>query len=360
MLGFNLKDYDFDLPQNLIAQKPTKKREDSRLLIYDRKTDSIQHKKFADIVEYFGADDLLILNNSKVIPAKLVGLRITPRQSFEIVLVEEIADGGNFVDFSVIAKISKMKIGQIFEFPENITAEYIERIGELAIFRFNLGRENFYKFIDEQGKMPLPPYIKRTNDFDLCDREDRQRYQTVYAKTKGSIAAPTAGLHFTSAILSQLENNGSFVKYVTLHVGIGTFKPIKTESIKEHIMMPEKYEISDDVFEMLKNKARLITSVGTTSTRTIENFFRTNEKIGKTDLYIYPGHEFFIDRLITNFHVPRSTPLMLVAAFIADGLRKQGEDRYIENSTKILKKIYREAIDMEYRFYSYGDSMFVK
>jgi S-adenosylmethionine:tRNA ribosyltransferase-isomerase len=355
--GINLSDYNFDLPEYLIAQKPAIKRDSSKLLIYDRKKDTILHKNFSDIFNYFSFDDALILNNSKVIPAKLIGTNILNHKKIDIVLVEELSSTENFIEFSVITKISKLKINQIFEFPENIKAEFVSRNDDLAVFRFFLTKTNFYLFLDKYGKMPLPPYIKRENDF--LDDNDKNSYQTVYAKNLGSIAAPTAGLHFTDDILKKIADNGALVKHITLHVGMGTFKPIKTENIQEHKMLPERYEISDEIVNLLQNKTKNITSVGTTTTRTIESFFINQQNTGATDLYINPGHKFHIDRLITNFHVPKSTPLMLLTAFIADGVRDAGESKYIPKSIEILKKIYAEAIKKEYRFYSYGDSMFV-
>ena len=341
-LGFNLSDYDFDLPESSIAQKPAEIRDNSKLLIFDRKTETITHKYFYEIDQYFNENDLLVLNNSKVIPARLFGEKENGAK-IDVVIVEEIANR----EFTVITKLAKLKVGQKIIFTDKLEAIFLGRKDEYGVLKFNLNKHDFYVEIEGHGKMPLPPYIKRE-----ADEKDRDRYQTVYAKNSGSIAAPTAGLHFTKEVLAKIKARETLIEYVTLHVGVGTFKPIKTDQIKEHKMMAEEYEIPEDFF---KNKKR-ITTVGTTSTRTLESFAKTGKLMDKTDLYIYPGHKFFIDRLITNFHVPHSTPLMLVAAFIADGL--EGENK-VERAVKILKKIYAEAIEKGYRFYSYGDAMLI-
>ena len=405
--GYKLSDYDFELPEHCIAQKPIDKRDNSKLLIYDRKSDTITHKHFYDIINYFNEDDILVLNNSKVIPAKLIGYKADTMGKIDIVLIEELNSGADFIEFSVITKLSKLKKGQRIIFKHrsftdvqddashsrhskqqqqghskqqqqghskqqqqrhserseesHIYATYIDRKNDYAILCFDKSKAEFYANLEEYGKMPLPPYIKRNND-DLEDNNDRDRYQTVYAEDKGSIAAPTAGLHFTDEILAKISNKNTCIDYLTLHVGIGTFKPIKTNKITEHIMMSEQYLIPENFANIIRSKIKnkkLITSVGTTSTRTLESFAKTDKLSDKTDLYIYPGHEFFIDRLITNFHVPHSTPLMLVSAFIADGFKKNKKENHIAKSVDTLKRIYKEAIDNNYRFYSYGDSMLV-
>jgi S-adenosylmethionine:tRNA ribosyltransferase-isomerase len=358
-LGKDIKDYDFDLPQELIAQKPLESRSSSKFLVYDSKKDVIFHKNFYQITEFFDDNDLLVLNNSKVIPAKLIA-KINDKY-IEIILVEEVCIGDSFIDFSVITRLSKIKQNQEFIFNDKVKAVFLKRTDDLmnGIFRFNLSKSEFYDFLEDYGKMPLPPYIKRDVDFLEIDEADKNRYQTVYAKNLGSIACPTAGLHFTDDILENLLEKGVLIKYLTLHVGIGTFRPIKTENIQEHKMLPEKYLMSDDLANILKQKNKRLTSVGTTSTRTIESFNLTGKTIDSTALYIYPEHRFYIDRLITNFHVPKSTPLMLMSAFLADKLRKNGEENYIQKSIEIFHRIYKEAIDKKYRFYSYGDSMMI-
>ncbi len=357
--GRSLNDYAFNLPETLIAQHPSVKRDESKLLIYDRAKDSISHKKFRDISDYFSSQDLLILNNSKVKPAKLVCLKIKSQVFFEIVLVQEISSRENSVDFLVLVKSSKLKIGDEFSIGEVdiLRAEFLEKRGELCLFRFYCDRLELEVFVEKFGKMPLPPYIKRSISGE--NNDDKIRYQTIYANTLGSIASPTAGLHFTTDVLQKIKDSGAAVKFITLHVGIGTFKPIKTQNIEDHKMLAEAYEICNDTADLLLQKQKILTSVGTTSTRTLENFFISKQKIGETDLYIYPGHKFFINRLITNFHVPNSTPLMLVCAFLADWLNSQSVPDSNRESIKILKKIYAEAISKNYRFYSYGDSMFV-
>ncbi|MDR0675944.1 MAG: tRNA preQ1(34) S-adenosylmethionine ribosyltransferase-isomerase QueA [Elusimicrobiota bacterium] len=361
--GMNLNEYNFTLPHKLISQKPLLKRDSAKFLIYDVSKDKIYHKIFNQISDYFSENDLIILNDSKVIPAKLTA-KINNNTFIEIILIEELTFGENFIDFSIITKLSKIKKNQEFIFKEDIRAIYLGRTKDLTdgILRFWTNRATFYKFIYEFGKMPLPPYIKRNSNFLGLDEFDKKRYQTVYAKNLGSIACPTAGLHFTKDIFENLKKRNVMIKYLTLHVGLGTFRSIKTHRIEEHNMLKEKYEISKEVSILLKNKEKRLTSVGTTTTRTIESFYKTGKKEDFTDLFIYSGHKFIIDRLITNFHVPKSTPLILTVAFLADKIRKEGEvdsNKSVENALKIFKKIYKEAIDKKYRFYSYGDSMMI-
>ncbi|MCP4482272.1 MAG: tRNA preQ1(34) S-adenosylmethionine ribosyltransferase-isomerase QueA [bacterium] len=346
--GFKLSDYDFNLPEYLIAQKPANLRDQSKLLVYDHKKDSITHTYFYDIAKYFTKEDLLILNNSKVIPARLFGVKENGGQ-IDVVLVEELSQGINFLEILVMTKFSKLKIGYKIIFTDKLTAIFLGRQGDYAVLRFNLPKYPFYEEAIKCGKMPLPPYIKRE-----ADEADEARYQTIYAEHDGSIAAPTAGLHFTDTVFKKIEAKQTMVDYVTLHVGMGTFKPIKTDNINEHKMLAEEYQISQKLANKLKSGEKRVTVVGTTSTRTVESFFKTGKLSDKTNMYIFPGHEFFINRLITNFHVPHSTPLMLVAAFLVNAF--EGD---IPLGVKTFKRLYQEAIRSEYRFYSYGDSMFI-
>lgn len=347
MHGLNLTDYDFDLPNQLIAQRPLEKRDSSRLLIYDTSNDKIYHRNFIDIKEYFGENDLLILNKSRVLNSKIILESI--KKKFDIVLVDEIEMIGEKIIFSCLAK--KLKKDLFLYFDGTKIARCLGTQNNLFLLEFYFSREDFYAFLDKYGQMPLPPYIKRQpDDF------DKNRYQTVYSQEGGSIAAPTAGLHFTNEILNTIEKRNTLIKYLSLHVGIGTFKPIKSENIKDHVMLPEKYEIDKNLSDILRKNKRVITSVGTTTTRTLESFFSTYKLKDSTNMYINIGHNFHIDRLLTNFHVPRSTPLILLVAFLAYKLKKEDSTK---NPIDVFQKIYGNAIKNGYRFYSYGDSMFV-
>ena len=250
----DLKNYDFDLDSSLIAQKPLKNREESKFLVYDTFSDKIFHKHFFDIVDFFDKDDYIILNNSKVIPVKIL-VNSKEGHKRELLLVEEIKTGKDFTDYSVLTKLSKFKTGDIFYF-NDIKVEFLKRtVDNLnGIFRFYINKIKLVEYLDNFGKMPLPPYIKRKQDFLEIDLFDKTRYQTVYAKNPGSIACPTAGLHFTGEILEKLKAKGVKIEKLTLHVGIGTFRPIKTDNILEHKMLSERYFISDDLVKILLDK----------------------------------------------------------------------------------------------------------
>jgi len=333
----NTADFDYNLPEKLIAIRPLKNRSNSRLLVVHN-DGKIEHRIFTDIINYLSEGDLLILNNSKVFPAKLMGKRDNGKP-IEILLVKEIKE--SFWEVLTKGKYT----GKVY-FEDNFQAEIKD--GCIARFEF---KGNFFDLIWEHGYMPLPPYIKRKPD-----KSDIQTYQTIYAKYEGSIAAPTAGLHFTRQLLSMIQSKGVKIREVTLHVGIGTFKPIRTEKIEDHIMDKEYFELDshliDDIINA-KESGNKIFAVGTTTTRVLEGFisnrcntFCMNGKIkGDTDIFIYPGYKFkAIDSLITNFHLPKSTPLMLASA-------KCGSD--------LLFKAYSEAINQKYRFLSYGDAMLI-
>lgn len=355
----DLKNYDFSLDSSLIAQKPLEVRDEAKFLVYDTLHDKIFHKKFFDIPEFFKKGDYIILNNSKVIPVKIF-INSRTFEKREILLVKEINSGKDFIDYIFLGKLSKFKTGDIFYF-NDIKIEFLSRtLDNLnGICRFYASKEKLIEYLNNFGKMPLPPYIKREQDFLEIDKFDKDRYQNVYAKHLGSIACPTAGLHFTNRVLEKLEFLGIKIKKLTLHVGIGTFRPIKTNNILEHEMLGEKYFISDDLVDILLNENSNITSCGTTTTRSIENFFLEKEKDGIANIFIYPSYKFHINRLITNFHVPKSTPLILMVAFLSHKLKNNGEPDSIKKAFLIFHKIYEEAINKNYRFYSYGDSMMI-
>jgi S-adenosylmethionine:tRNA ribosyltransferase-isomerase len=338
------KDFYYELPEELIAQHPLKNREESRLLILDRKTGEIEHRKFKDIVEYLNPRDCLVLNDTRVIPARLFGNRIGKEEKIEFLLLKNIE--GN--RWEVLVKPGKkVKPGVKIEFGDGLLVSEVISIeeGGTRIVEFTYDGI-FEEILDRLGEMPLPPYIKEK-------LEDKERYQTVYSKKKGSAAAPTAGLHFTKELLSDIEKKGVNLVFITLHVGLGTFRPVKVENIEEHNMHSEYYEVTEEAAKIIndtrKNGGRVI-AVGTTSTRTLETIATEDGKVeakkGWTDIFIYPGYKFkAIDGLITNFHLPESTLLMLVSAFAG--------------REKILNA-YRIAVEKRYRFFSFGDAMFIK
>lgn len=338
------KDFYYELPEELIAQHPLKNREESRLLILDRKTGEIEHRKFKDIVDYLNPGDCLVLNDTRVIPARLFGNRIGKEEKIEFLLLKNI-EGSRW---EVLVKPGKkVKPGTKVEFGNGLLVSEVLSIEEGGTRIVEFTYEGiFEEILDRLGEMPLPPYIKEK-------LEDKERYQTVYSKKKGSAAAPTAGLHFTKELLSDIEKKGVNLVFITLHVGLGTFRPVKVENIEEHNMHSEYYEVTEDAAKIIndtrKNGGRVI-AVGTTSTRTLETIAtvdgRVEAKKGWTDIFIYPGYKFkAIDGLITNFHLPESTLLMLVSAFAG--------------REKILNA-YRIAVEKRYRFFSFGDAMFIK
>ncbi|MBU4457361.1 MAG: tRNA preQ1(34) S-adenosylmethionine ribosyltransferase-isomerase QueA [Candidatus Omnitrophica bacterium] len=356
-----LTDFDYNLPKELIAQYPSEAREESRLLVLHRETGKIEHRIFRDIVGYFNQGDFLALNNTKVVPARLVGRKQSGGKIEALVLFGEGCPPAVAGEVSLASRRSRgplaervkdecevllkptrgCKIGSKLIFGDGELKAEVSMIENGRRFlRFECNG-NFEKLLDKFGKMPLPPYIKR----EPVD-SDRDRYQTVYADKKGAVAAPTAGLHFTKDILSQISRKGVDVDYVTLHVGYGTFKPVKVEDITAHKMEEEYFEIDKKVIEKLKNKKQRTIAVGTTTCRALETVF--SEPLayhGWTDLFIYPPREFKrVDALLTNFHLPRTTLLMLVSAFCG---------------RELLMKAYEEAIRERYRFYSYGDAMLI-
>jgi S-adenosylmethionine:tRNA ribosyltransferase-isomerase len=339
-------DFDFSLPKNLIADRPRQERDYSRLCVA-RRNGKIEHRRFIDLLDYLDEGDLLLLNDTKVLPARII-VDKPDGKKLDILFIRQINEEG---EWEVIYKGDFN--GTIFVANRFVAEICIERIEEKKIKKIkflNLEPEKIVDFLWQYGLMPLPPYINR-----MPDEDDRVRYQTVYAEKEGSIAAPTAGLHFTERLFHKLREKGVYVEKITLHIGVGTFKPIRTEKLKSHRMDPEYFEINKRVLDKIKETKRSkkkVIAVGTTVTRAVEGFFSENYKNidslngvvkGYTDIFIYPGYRFkCVDAIVTNFHLPKSTPLMLISAFLG-----------FEN----LLKAYNEAISMGYRFFSYGDAM---
>lgn len=339
-----LSEFDYNLPEELIAQTPLQKRDTSRLMVLNRKERTIEDKHFYDILDYLHASDILVRNNTKVIPARLYGTKEETNGHVEVLLLKDL---GNNVWECLVGNARIVKMGTIITFGDGSLKAKCIYIGEEGIRHFEMIYDGiFYEILDHLGTMPLPPYIKEK-------LEDSSRYQTVYAKIEGSAAAPTAGLHFTDEILQKVQEKGVEILDVTLHVGLGTFRPVKVDDVLEHHMHSEFYMIDEETAQKLnqaKANGQRIISVGTTSTRTLEanykkygQFKATQES---TDIFIYPGYQFeAIDALITNFHLPKSTLVMLVSAF-AD--------------KEFIMKAYHHAVEEKYRFFSFGDCMFIQ
>jgi len=338
------EDFDFDLPEELIAQTPLEKRDTSRLLVLDKETGKIEHHHFTDILDYMEKGDTLVLNDTKVIPARLYGVKEETGAVIEVLMLN---DKGNNVWECLTKPAKRIKEGTIISFGDGRLKAKCVGVFDEGIRHFELIYSGIlYEILDELGEMPLPPYIHEK-------LEDQNRYQTVYAKNIGSAAAPTAGLHFTPSLLERVKEKGINIAYVTLHVGLGTFRPVSVSDVKDHKMHSEFYIMSKETADLLndtKESGHKIISVGTTSTRTLETvmglYGTFKECSGFTDIFIYPGYEFkAVDKLITNFHLPKSTLVMLVSAFA---------------SKENILNAYNEAINENYRFFSFGDSMFIK
>lgn len=337
-------DFDFYLPEELIAQHPILKRDSSRMMVMDRKTGELEHKNFFDIIDYLEEGDTLVLNDTKVIPARLFGVKEETSAHIEILLLKNIEKD----DWECLVKPAKrVKIGTVVSFGDGMLKAKCTKIGEEGIREFTFMYEGlFYELLDKLGTMPLPPYIRE-------QLSDQDRYQTVYAKNVGSAAAPTAGLHFTKDLMKKIRDKGIDICYVTLHVGLGTFRPVNVSDVTKHTMHSEYYTMSEEVALKLnkaKSEGRRIIAVGTTSTRTLETVISRcgefRECSGWTNIFIYPGYKFgAIDGLITNFHLPKSTLIMLVSAFA---------------NKEIVMNAYKEAVKNKYRFFSFGDCMFIK
>ena len=342
-IQLNVNDYDFELPVELIAQVPLLDRTSSRLLVLDRETGDIEHRHFRDVLDYLNEGDALVVNDSRVLPARLFGAKQETGGKVELLLLKQTEDD---VWEALVKPAKKVRVGSIVEFGDGLLrAECIEELPEGGR-RFKFDYDGiFYEILDELGTMPLPPYIREQLD-------DQDRYQTVYARERGSAAAPTAGLHFTEELLEAAKAKGVRLIPLTLHVGLGTFRPVTADSIEEHTMHSEYFELSAEsaaaLREIRANGGRIF-AVGTTSTRTLETIMRDHgdfvESSGWTDIFIYPGVELkAIDGLITNFHLPKSTLVMLVSAFATHD---------------IILHAYRTAVAERYRFFSFGDAMLI-
>ena len=338
-----VEDFDYNLPEELIAQTTLKVRDSSKLLVLNKKTGEIEHKKFYDIIDYLNPGDTLVLNDTKVLPARLIGIKEETKAVIEVLLLKNI-ENDNWE--CLVKPARRIKVGTIVSFGDGkLKGECIKELEE-GIRHFKLIYEGILlEVLEELGTMPLPPYIHE-------NLEDQTRYQTVYAKEVGSAAAPTAGLHFTDELLNKIKNKGVNIAFITLHVGLGTFRPVSVEKIEEHKMHSEYYSMSKEVAKLLNNTKKnnkKIISVGTTTTRTIETIINKyneyKECSGWTDIFIYPGYKFKgIDNLITNFHLPKSTLIMLVSALAGR-----------EN----ILNAYRIAVEEKYRFFSFGDAMYI-
>ena len=336
-------DFDYYLPEELIAQTPLKKRDSSRMLVLDKQNGNIFHKTFSDIIDYLNPGDTLVLNDTKVIPARIIGVKEETGAVIELLLLKNI-DDNNWECLTRPAK--RVKVGTVISFGDGMLKATCSSVGEEGIRVFSLSYDGIlYEILDKLGTMPLPPYIHEK-------LEDQSRYQTVYAKNIGSAAAPTAGLHFTKELLNDIKNKNVNIAYLTLHVGLGTFRPVNVEDVTNHKMHTEYYSISKetcDIINKTKESGNKIVVVGTTSVRVLETvmnrFGELKECSGVTDIFIYPGYKFkIVDNLITNFHLPKSTLVMLVSALA-------GKDN--------IMKAYHEAVLNKYRFFSFGDAMFI-
>ena len=337
-----LENFNYDLPTNLIAQEPAEPRDSCRLMLVDKKTGEWEHQSFRDILNEIRAGDVLVFNNTKVIPARLYGQRKGTGGKVEMLL---LSPKGND-NWEVLVKPGKKALpGTEIVFNEHMSCQIVDKTdfgGRIAHFKYN---GEFDSILDQIGEMPIPPYIHKK-------LEDKNKYQTIYAKYKGSAAAPTAGLHFTEELLEEIKNRGAGVYFVTLHVGLGTFRPVAKENIEEHEMHKEWYDvpqITADAVNRAKTEGRRIIAVGTTSVRTLESAGQTGTLVaggGWTQLYIYPGYEWnIVDAIVTNFHLPESTLIMMMAAFAG---------------TNHILSAYKEAVNQKYRFFSFRDAMFLR
>ena len=338
-----VEDFDYNLPLELIAQTPLNNRSESKLMVVDKKTGAISHHHFYEILDMLTENDVLVLNETKVLPSRIYCKKVGTDAHIEMLLLKDLGDDV----YEVLARPGRrLKVGTVVNFGDLFTGTITEKL-EDGIFHVKFTYEGiFLELLDKLGEVPLPPYIHEK-------LEDKDRYQTVYAKNIGSAAAPTAGLHFTKELLDKLKEKGVTILYVTLHIGLGTFRPVQVDDVEKHHMHTEKYFMSQEVAEKLneakKNHKRII-SVGTTSTRTLESIYTKyntfKEVSEETNIFIYPGYEFkAVDGLITNFHLPKSTLIMLVSALC---------------SREIILNSYEEAIKNGYRFFSFGDAQFIR
>jgi S-adenosylmethionine:tRNA ribosyltransferase-isomerase len=333
----DLKNFNYILPEELIAQTSAKPRDHSRLMILNKKKQSISHDFFFNLKNYLPKNSILVANNSRVLPARLYGTKPTGGK-IEVLLLKKFK--GNAWQVMIGGKAS---LGMQISFNKNLKATILKKEHQLGIMKFNQTTKNFLKILDKLGQAPTPPYIKRISNL--------REYQTIYAKKIGSVAAPTAGFHFTKKLIKNLEKNGFQFSFITLHVGLGTFQPVSEKKIENHRIHPEKVQVSLKTAKILnkaKKQNQKIIAIGTTSGRALESFVKNKKLLyGKkeTKIFIYPGYKFkFIDGLITNFHLPKSTLLMMVSALAGQSL---------------VQKAYRQAIKKKYRFYSFGDAMLI-
>ncbi|WP_271852435.1 tRNA preQ1(34) S-adenosylmethionine ribosyltransferase-isomerase QueA [Planococcus maritimus] len=341
----NVNDFDFELPEELIAQTPLLDRTSSRLLVMGKETGAVEHKHFRDILDHLHEGDTLVLNDTRVLPARLMGTKEETGANIEVLLLKQTEED---VWETLVKPAKKVKIGTVVSFGDGLLRAECTGILDHGGRYFKFIYDGiFFEILDQLGEMPLPPYIREK-------LEDQDRYQTVFAKERGSAAAPTAGLHFTDELLSDIRNKGVNIAFITLHVGLGTFRPVSVESIEDHEMHAEFYRITQQTAELInetKQRGGRVISVGTTSTRTLESVAKKfggtlQEDNGWTDIFIYPGYRFeAVDGLITNFHLPKSTLVMLVSA--------------MSNRDAILNA-YNEAVKERYRFFSFGDAMFIE
>ncbi|MFT8314860.1 MAG: tRNA preQ1(34) S-adenosylmethionine ribosyltransferase-isomerase QueA [Clostridium sp.] len=339
-----LKDFDFYLPEELIAQHPAEKRDECRLMVLSKDKGHIEHKVFKDIIDYLNPGDCLVLNDTRVIPARLIGNKEGSGGKIELLLLKRI----NKDSWETLVKPGKKaKVGARFEFGDGLLTAEVKSVAEEGNRIIEFQYEGiFEEILDKLGQMPLPPYITEK-------LEDKEQYQTVYSKNEGSAAAPTAGLHFTNELLDKIREKGIKTVFLTLHVGLGTFRPVKVDNIEQHHMHSEFYILSKesaDIINDVKHKGGRVISVGTTSTRTLETIGdengRVKESTGWTDIFIYPGYKYkVVDGLITNFHLPESTLIMLVSAL---------------SNREIIMNVYETAVKERYRFFSFGDAMFIR
>jgi S-adenosylmethionine:tRNA ribosyltransferase-isomerase len=336
-------DFDYELDEELIAQTPLDKRDNSRLMLVDKKHGFYKHEHFYNIINYLNSGDVLVLNNTRVIPARIIGEKESTGAVIELLLLKDLGED----KWECLSRPQKrLHLGTIVKFSDELSAEVVEILDEGVTRVKLLYKGILLEILDRLGEMPLPPYIHEK-------LQEKDRYNTVYAKNIGSAAAPTAGLHFTEELLQELKEEGVIITNVTLHVGLGTFRPVEVDDIKDHHMHTEYYEMTQETADILneaKKDGRRIIAVGTTSTRTLETIMNKygefKECSGNTDIFIFPGYEFkAIDCLITNFHLPKSTLVMLVSAF---------------SKKEFVLNAYNEAIKNKYRFFSFGDAMFFK
>lgn len=342
MNKFSLENYDYELPEGLIAQLPSPQRDKSRLIVVDKHTGALEHRLFENITEYLKPGDCLVLNNTRVIPARIYGKTKTGA-AIELLLLSFKENHWE----AIMGNSRRVKEGDTVLLDGDISALIGKKYGKTVAVYFSAGREEILKAFEKYGKIPLPPYIKEADS-----AFHRERYQTVYARKDGATAAPTAGLHFTPKLLDRIKTSGVSIEYITLHTGLGTFAPVTEPDIREHKMHNEEYEISPETAKAIntaKESGGRIIAVGTTSLRTLESACSQGRiKSGKDDtsIYIYPGYQFkAVDCLITNFHLPKTTLLALIYAFAGE---------------KNAKNAYKSAIENKYRFFSYGDAMFIK